>query len=342
MTDEIKDKIRNRLIELGINSNSDVDDIFKKWSEPHRYYHGLDHLTEIIDRIIKNDEWNDDKLFLLAVFHDVIYNPRIPVNLNWIEGEYNRYNNEQMSVYYYMGKMVRNCFPDVCATIMDTQSGDMKDSLSLNFIQQYDRYNLYYGSFSDILNKTMLLFKEEQFLDLKVWKKKQIDFLTKFIDFNRNIENVIEYIKNWEPKIGIYAGTFEPFHKGHKNILDKSEKIFDKVIIAKGVNSDKVKIGPVFYLGDIQELKYHQIEKFDGFLTTFINKLGYDVTLIRGLRNSTDLQYEMTQFQYLQDMKPDIKIVNIFCDKEFEHISSSAIRNLISIGGEESVKKYLV
>jgi len=75
MTDEVKNKIRNRLISLGINSNDDVDDIFKRWSEPHRFYHGMNHLTELIERLIQNDEWGDDKLFLTIIFHDIIYKP---------------------------------------------------------------------------------------------------------------------------------------------------------------------------------------------------------------------------------------------------------------------------
>ena len=49
---------------------------------------------------------------------------------------------------------------------------------------------------------------------------------------------------------------------------------------------------------------------------------------MRGLRNSTDFQYEQNQYRYIQELKPDIKIINIFCDKEFEHISSSGIRTL--------------
>jgi phosphopantetheine adenylyltransferase len=71
-------------------------------------------------------------------------------------------------------------------------------------------------------------------------------------------------------------------------------------------------------------------------LTDFIDSLGYDVTLVRGLRNSIDLQYELTQFQYMQEFKPDIKIVSIFCDKEFEHISSSSIRMLEKYGKADS------
>ena len=77
-----------------------------------------------------------------------------------------------------------------------------------------------------------------------------------------------------------------------------------------------------------EKLKYRQIVNYDGLLTSFIDSLGYDVTLIRGLRDSFDLQSELTQFQIMQDLKPDIKVISLFCDKQFGHISSSSIRIL--------------
>ena len=310
---EMTAHIRVKLNSLGINSFDDSSDILDKWNASYRYYHGYNHLFDILIKMDKDgykwysDKVNDelvDKLFLLAVFHDVIYDPK-------------KDNNEIESVRYYRSKMVRNCDEDVCTTILDTEKGLFYklNPLSEVFIRNYDRYNLYSGTFNEILNNTKLLFKEQQFLDFKIWKERQIKFLENYRNDNKNIEHVIEYIKNWEPKIGVYAGSFNPFHKGHHNILQKAEKIFDKVIIAKGINPEKDK-NECFELPEI--LKYHQIDKFTGFLTDYINNLGYDTVLIRGLRNSTDLQYEMTQFQYLQDMKPDIKIVNIFCDKEYE------------------------
>lgn len=331
---EMQAHIQRKLEMLGINSFEDTNDIFDKWSLSYRSpYHGTQHLFDILTKMDKDgyrwysDKVNDslvDKLFLLAVFHDVIYDPK-------------RDDNELQSVDYYMSRMVRNCYEDVCRTILDTETGNIEDPLSEVFIKNYDRYNLYYGSFNEILNNTKELFKEQQFLDFKIWKEKQIKFLENYINDNKNIEHVIEYIKNWQPKIGIYAGSFNPLHKGHDNILRKAENIFDKVIIARGINPEKNNE----YLELPDKLNYHQIDKFNGFLTDYMDSLGYDTVLIRGLRNSTDLQYEMTQFQYLQDMKLDIKIVNIFCDKEYEHISSSAIRNLGKLN-KEIVKKYLI
>ncbi len=126
-------------------------------------------------------------------------------------------------------------------------------------------------------------------------------------------------------KIAIYPGSFNPFHKGHYNILLKAEAIFDKVIIARGVNPEKAKASYPLP----KALDNRTVISYDGLLTDFMKTLpDKDITVIRGLRNSTDLQYEITQYRFLQEFMPDIRLISIFCDKEFEHISSSAIRYL--------------
>lgn len=139
-------------------------------------------------------------------------------------------------------------------------------------------------------------------------------------------------------KVGVYAGSFNPFHKGHYNILQKAEKIFDKVIIARGYNPEKK--NDLVALPNI--IMDRTVMQYSGLLTDFIKTLPYkNITVIRGLRNSVDLQYEMNQYRYLQDLMPNIQLVSIFCDKEFEHISSSGIRTL-SVFGSDKVKDYLL
>jgi len=143
---------------------------------------------------------------------------------------------------------------------------------------------------------------------------------------NKNGERnaVIQYLEQYQPRLAVFAGSFNPFHKGHYNVLTKAENIFEKVIIAFGENPTKQEHAwPV-----PEKIKNRQIEHYNSLLTDFIFSLNYDVVVVRGLRNSTDFQYEQNQYRYLQELKPDIKIVNIFCDKEYEHISSSGIRTL--------------
>lgn len=136
-------------------------------------------------------------------------------------------------------------------------------------------------------------------------------------------------------KIAIYPGSFDPFTTGHLNIYEKAEAIFgvENVIIAVGANSDKNKtnFSSVDRASNIKfNLPDKNVESYTGFLTDYIwekEKAGFDVTIIRGLRNGFDLQYETNLLRVLQDFKPDVKVVFLLCDKEFDHVSSSLYRS---------------
>lgn len=178
-------------------------------------------------------------------------------------------------------------------------------------------------SFSEHLKIEYFFFKMFQHIDYAIYKEARIQHLSNINEKNI-LSPLIEYLKYYQPKIAVFAGSFNPFHKGHYNILLKAEKIFDKVIIAFGENPDKnPRTFPIPYT-----IQNRQIEHYNTLLTDFIQTLKYDVTVIRGLRNSTDFHYEQNQYRYMQELFPKIKIVNIFCDKIYEHISSSGIRTL--------------
>lgn len=179
------------------------------------------------------------------------------------------------------------------------------------------------STFVELLELERKEFASHQGIDFIEYRMQRISFLEKQ-NSNKNIEALLDYVKANKPNIAVFAGSFSPFHKGHFNVLQKAEKIFDKVIIAFGKNPDKT----IPEWQAPKTIANRQQIKYDGLLTDCINSLGYEVTVIRGLRNSTDFQYEQNQYRYIQELKPDIKIVNIFCDKEFEHISSSGIRTL--------------
>ena len=184
-----------------------------------------------------------------------------------------------------------------------------------------------HSSFAELLDLERNEFSINQHVDFLEYQKQRLQFLETQTT-NPNIKALYDYVKINKPSIAVFAGSFNPFHKGHFNVLKKAEKLFDKVIIAFGKNPDKsIRNWPI-----PQTISNRQHTEYHGLLTDHIDSFGYEVTVVRGLRNSTDFQYEQNQYRYIQELKPDIKIINIFCDKEFEHISSSGIRTLEKYG----------
>ena len=179
------------------------------------------------------------------------------------------------------------------------------------------------STFVKLLELEQKEFVLHQHVDYLIYKKERLTFIEQQADF-KNKQALIDYITTRVPNIAVFAGSFNPFHKGHYNVLQKAETLFDKVIIAFGKNLSKHERR--WELPKTMSNRQHA--EYNGLLTDYLDSLAYDVTVVRGLRNSTDFQYEQNQYRYLQELKPDIKIVNIFCNKEFEHISSSGIRTL--------------
>lgn len=154
--------------------------------------------------------------------------------------------------------------------------------------------------------------------------------------------------------IVLYPGSFNPFHVGHLNIVKKAERIFGKgnVIIAMGINPEKVISDPVNYVKKMEVEASILSEKigmevivYSNFLHQLVESYenqGLNVVVIRGLRNGTDLDYEVNQLRFVNDFKKDVNVVYITCDQEFEHVSSSAIRKIGEFGGNEMTKNYTI
>ncbi len=128
-------------------------------------------------------------------------------------------------------------------------------------------------------------------------------------------------------KIGIYPGSFNPFHIGHENILKKAEQIFDDVLVLRGLNLLKPQLVNEHPLG-LVDIEYN------GLLTDEIKRLlgktedKREFFVIRGFRNLKDIEYQQEQDFWCKKLYPEFKSIYIECDEEFKHISSTAIRQL--------------
>jgi len=148
-------------------------------------------------------------------------------------------------------------------------------------------------------------------------------------------------------KVAIFAGSFNPFTIGHRDIYDQAQSIFgeENVLLALGNNPEKKGVGFARSREISNENPSVNVVFYGGFLHDFVSKLedeGYDVTLVRGLRNGADLQYEQNQLSFIRDFKPDIKVMFLLCDKSLEHVSSSAVRAIQKIdplGAEKYISR---
>ncbi len=141
-------------------------------------------------------------------------------------------------------------------------------------------------------------------------------------------------------KTCVFAGTFDPITIGHTFVIEKCLEIFDKVIIALGVNQDK---SPMFALETRKKMinlavgnnGKVEITSFEGMLVDFMKKNGIKVN-VRGIRDIDDYKYETTMERFNRDMYGEMTTLYIPTPKELVHVSSSAIRNILELGSDAS------
>ncbi len=148
-------------------------------------------------------------------------------------------------------------------------------------------------------------------------------------------EECLELLAALQPRVAVYPGSFQPFHLGHWSILRRAEQTFDKVIVALGVNRQKLTSADS--LRTRQEtlqtqLPFHETAAFDGLLSHFLDDLETGATVpCAGVRDGTDLEAELRYARFLDELRPDTAVVWISCEPHYQHLSSSAIRELAAI-----------
>ena len=132
-------------------------------------------------------------------------------------------------------------------------------------------------------------------------------------------------------KKGLFPGSFDPFTKGHEAIVLKAINLFDEIIIGIGINSNKK------YLFDTEKRIIHIKELFKNYPTVKVGtyqKLTVDYckeiganNIIRGLRNSTDFEYEKS-IAHINTAISGLETVFYLTDEKYSSLNSSIIRDL--------------
>jgi pantetheine-phosphate adenylyltransferase len=320
----------------------------EKYDEPHRFYHTWDHALEVVDRVLylaNEADLNSQQrnmLVIAACFHDYVYDPT-------------QSDNEELSareVYHHWMRpggatFIEKTIEEIQTCILETKTHKPTKELSKILCAADMSIVAEDQGFAKLLRYEQGIFKEYQWTDYGVYKALRSNMLRKWAEeFPANAKNLYalaEYVENRRPRVGVIPGSFDPFHKGHLNIVEKAEKLFDKVIVAQGVNPLKPPKNEDHDITKIKALRFRQTERFTGLLPTYVNEKSEhsEVTLVRGLRNGDDLAYEVNQLRFIEDFDSTITNIFIHCDREFEHLSSSMVRSFEQIA-PVAAEKYKV
>ena len=143
-----------------------------------------------------------------------------------------------------------------------------------------------------------------------------------------------------EKKIALFPGSFDPITKGHKSIVERALPMFDKIVVAVGTNTAKNSVFPLEKRIEWIEktfAQYNNVEvvTFNSLTVDFCREIGAKY-ILRGLRNSTDFQYERNIARINQELAEEIETIFLMTKPDDAAISSSLVREILSFGRDVS------
>ncbi|MBI5780612.1 MAG: pantetheine-phosphate adenylyltransferase [Rhodocyclales bacterium] len=141
-----------------------------------------------------------------------------------------------------------------------------------------------------------------------------------------------------ERSVVVYPGTFDPFTRGHEDLVRRASRIFDEVVVA--VARSRVK-NPLFELEERVEIAREVLSRFsnvevvgfDGLLIDFMHRRGARI-LLRGLRAVSDFEYEFQMAGMNRKLFPDVETVFLTPADEYMFISATMVREIARLGGD--------
>ena len=142
----------------------------------------------------------------------------------------------------------------------------------------------------------------------------------------------------YEPRIAVYPGTFDPMTNGHLSLIRRASSIFDRIVV--GVANDTPK-NPLFTIEERVAMAQEvlagysnvKVQPFSGMTVDFADQLGSTV-IVRGLRAMSDFEYEFQLALINRRLKRHIQTVFLMTDYQWFYTSSTLIKAAAELGGD--------
>lgn len=134
-------------------------------------------------------------------------------------------------------------------------------------------------------------------------------------------------------KTAIFAGSFDPITSGHEDIVLQAMPLFDEIIIAIGVNIEKKYMFPLekrikWIENTFAEYPKVKVVSYEGLTVELCKKMDAGF-IIRGLRNTTDFEYESIIAEANKKLNPEVETVFFISDPNLRCVSSTVVRDLV-------------
>ena len=138
----------------------------------------------------------------------------------------------------------------------------------------------------------------------------------------------------------VYPGTFDPIHRGHIDIAERASKLFDQIIFAVAINSEK---NPLFASEERIELilvstkNIPNVKAFstDGLIADFARE-HKAIALIRGLRHVSDFEFEFQMATMNHHLNDDVSTLLMVTSEHYIHLNSSVVKDVARLNGDVS------
>lgn len=145
--------------------------------------------------------------------------------------------------------------------------------------------------------------------------------------------------------LAVYTGSFDPITLGHLNVIERSSRFTDQLIVGIGINSEK---SGLFEPDERIELATRvtahlanvEVQSFEGLAVNFVDSVGATV-MIRGVRPMTDTAGEFTMMMANRKLNAELETVFLMADGEFAHVSSSLIKQLTPLATDEQLAQFV-
>lgn len=146
-------------------------------------------------------------------------------------------------------------------------------------------------------------------------------------------------------KTAVYTGSFDPITVGHLNVIQRSSRLVERLVVGIGDNADKRSLFTPQERCELVErvtrdLPNIEIRTFSGLAVNFVKSCGASV-MIRGVRPLTDIAAEFTMTMANRQLDSDIETIFLMADGDFAHVSSSLLKQITPLAGDEQLAKFV-